>query len=78
MPGDGEFDHVATLLEARDRFVCLVRRMRARHEPDLIERGLIAALLREDEVAHVNRVERAAKDADSHGMVPRERSVSTR
>jgi hypothetical protein len=40
--------------------------VRARHEPDLIERGLRPALLREDEVTHVNRVERAAEDADSH------------
>ena len=55
MTGDGEFDHLAALLETRDRLVRLVRRMRTGQKPDLIEPRLVAALFGQDQVAQVNR-----------------------
>ena len=71
MPRDGQFEHLAALLEPGDPAVRLVRRVGARHEPDLVEPGLVAALLGQDQVAHVDRVERAAEDADAHDAFPR-------
>jgi hypothetical protein len=66
MPGDGQFDHVTSLLEAGESWTTLVRWMGSGHEPDLLEGGLVAALLRENQVPNVDRVKRATKNADSH------------
>ena len=35
-------------------------------EPDLVEPGLFAGLLGENQVAEMDRVERPAEDADTH------------
>jgi hypothetical protein len=45
---DGESQHRHALLERRYRIVCLERMMGAGNKPDLIENGLLAALLGKD------------------------------
>ena len=43
-----------------------VRRMRGRDEPDLFEPPLLPALLGQNQVSEMDRIERAAKNADAH------------
>jgi hypothetical protein len=46
--------------------------MGGRQEADLVQPGLTAALFGQNQVAHVNRVEGATKDADTHDDHPPE------
>src|SRR5262249_41949555 len=57
--------HLDALRERRERLL-LVRRPRRRHKQHLIQPPLLAALLRENQVAHVDRVKRAAENAEPH------------
>ena len=68
MPRDGELDHLAARLRGRDRGLQLVRRLRGGDEPDLIQTALFATLLRQRQMAVMNRIERAAVNAESHGL----------
>lgn len=64
--GNGELQHLDALLEASQLVGLLVRRAGGRHEQHLIELGLFATLLGQDEVPQVHGIERAAENAQAH------------
>ena len=66
-PASGEFEHLARAARTASARSRLVRRPRAGRNQTWSSRRLLAALLGQDQVAHVDRVERAAEDADAHG-----------
>src|SRR5262249_20685956 len=70
LAGDGEGQHLDALAEGGEFLVELVRRSGGGHEQHLVEAALFAALLRQDQVAIGDRVERAAEDAESHRPPP--------
>jgi hypothetical protein len=67
LAGDGQRQHLDTLREGRQLALLLVRRTGRGNEQDLVEAGLLAALLRHDQVPQVDRIKRAAENADTHG-----------
>lgn len=58
--------HLDAMTRRRGGTAELVRRDGRRHEEHPVESRLLATALRRDEVPHVHRVERAAKNADPH------------
>src|SRR5262249_41720364 len=65
LTGNGEGNHLHAMLEACERPVKLVRRPGGWDEPNLIEFGLLPALLGQNELSETNPVARAAENADS-------------
>src|ERR1041384_3657379 len=65
MTRDGQFDHLDTLLEARDGVVLLVWRIAGRHKPHLVQPAPLTTLLRQNEMAEMDRIEGAAEDTDA-------------
>jgi hypothetical protein len=68
--GYGEGEHFHAMREGCNGPVLFMRRARSRDKPHLIEPGLFAALLRDDQVGDVNRVKRASESADAHPFLP--------
>src|SRR5262249_5196080 len=64
--GNSQGEHLDPLSKRRDGLLELVRRTRGRNEPDLFERGLLAALFRHGEMAEMDRIEGPAEDSDTH------------
>src|SRR5262249_11364506 len=77
LSGDGEVGHLDADRQRGQGALLLVRRTGRRNEPDLVQPGLLPALLREDQVGQVNRVEGAAKYADSHYLTPKLSSTTS-
>src|SRR5262249_29371071 len=69
-PADGQAEHFDALGERRQLRFRFVRRSGGGYEQDLIEPALFPALLRQDQMAQVNRIEGAAEDTDAHGLSP--------
>ena len=63
---DSQFEHFDSILRWRQFAILLMRRDCCRQKPDRVQLDLLAARFRQKKMAHVDRVERAAKDADSH------------
>ncbi len=78
MAGNGQVQHFRALGEWGDGLLLLVRRPRRRHEQHLVQPPLLAALLRQDQVPEMHRIECAAKDADTHGWLSFDRSGPVR
>jgi len=61
---DGQLGHPEPMLHRRQFGRGLVGRHRGRHEEDAVEGQGLAELVGEEQVAEVNRVERAPEDAN--------------
>ena len=65
--GDGQFQHLDALGGGRRVSILFVRRHGGRQEPHGVQPALLPAALRQQQVSVMNRVERSAKNAKSHG-----------
>ena len=63
---DGQFEHFDAFWRRRQVALLLMRRSGRRQEPDRVQRRLFAATFRQQKMAQMDRVERAAEDADAH------------
>ena len=66
VPSHGEVEHLGPGLAGRQVSPVLVRRVAGDDEPDLVQPQLLAAPLGEQQVAVMDRVERAAVEAELH------------
>ena len=66
MPRDREADHLEPVRPVRELPARLVRRVRGGNEQNPLERERLADFLGGAQVPDVDRIERAAEDADPH------------
>ena len=66
---DSKLQHLDALGERRERLRMLVRRPRRRNEQHALQPALLPALLRQDQMAQVDRIKRAAEYAEPHDAI---------